>query len=1378
MGRFSALLIGAAHYGENDSLHFVHRDLAKLGEALRDRAVEVVRPRPREGGQVTANFVNGEVIGFLKGARPGDRLMICLSGHGTHIDGQDYLVPEDIHPEVPYKSGCVAIDWKEQLQNTKAAQVLITIDACRQGVRDSMARPTAWATAEVRAVAGRKVARLYACSPGELARFKPAAKPSWATDDGSFSLFSRAMRDVLVAHDGPLDLGQLCEQVQGRVAHLHRETGRTGAVQAVKLLTDVVQSDFVVVEARRTAEAPAAPAEPTPEPPPEPQTAKSSKELVADVVFQVVRFGRSEHLEQFAAEGPAPDLLELSRGLPDWAVHAMWTAAARGRAVEPLVELMGALYGAGQPDLVHWLVESAVFLRPVQELPLLLAAPGMPPEAAELFRLAVIGVAGGLSVCDLVGLVLDLNDVGLAAEAEQVLGARRPLEDLPELLDALEAAGLRHQADLLVLRIADTDDLWTLEQLLSRLAESGRDPDRVAVLSAIAIGPMDRLVAWLASGASQEGKGEDSALVLHRAVAWRTDGYLLPAALRRTGQDEHLRTVHEEMARLELSLLHARVECLSGEGAVEDARAVIACAVEPFCPVEVAELASLIRQRGPADLLPIVFAALCRARADQVADFLRTVKRDAGGGLFGESVSMLVKYCPVAELSRLAAMVDDGESVEISAELWHGALDHRPMADLLVMLERTPEAEQPQLLDVIVKGRSSPGDLAELVEMPGHPALRDRLGSRAAVGQCAYDDEVLKDVLAELGSRHWEAGSSLLITRIVRTRSPDQQAVLAVRLAADGYVQQALALVAGACEERGTASVGDLAERLLTGSHPQLLGHVLDHAAERWCTRDLVRLARRLAATGARARSQPPAQGVAYLLSRAVERRAPEATAELLLALDAEPDGQQLVRDLLAAYLTDGRPEETVSRITHLRGAEPGSRVARGVSEVVRANAPVLFHVARNMGSAQAAERLLTAYGDREVVRPSVLKDLLAELRGPGADSEADFVRDMAVRSQPPDAVAALLVMLRAGSEDDFVAACCAVAERPTREVAVLMARLSEMKGAIEGFAWWYAQKVDQGRCRALLCELFRRGDDGLAGKVLNAAPWSRSAEAVAAVFLDADRQGLRRVGALNDLAAGLEPAQAAELIGYLVGGGATSLARDDLLQTLARSTYTRGTWTRLQTLGRFEHAAALLDRTPPDTDVMVWYRDLLASPVEIDRSAIVAALGADRPFFEESDIWGWHRALLATAVLFRPPSDVADELVRMASSVHRSGLAERWRILAGARPVPELAEVIWTLMNQDQEEDACRIVDAMLSGAGESIARVGELLEVALGPSGQAAASVVARVAMDSGTADVLIRKLLDAGYTEGTAHLRGALAGQAVVAGASSSWWSRWKR
>jgi len=186
MTRHRALLIGASDYDMRGipPLPFIPADLARLGSALEDRGFDDVQVLAgREGGkQVSANYVNARVAGFLRRARPGDTLLILLSGHGVHAKGRDYLVPEDIDEDThPFESGCVAIDWREHLDETPAEHVVFLIDACREGIdQDSMgvASVKQWSRQKISAALRRKVAYVYACSPGQYALFvRPHESP-------------------------------------------------------------------------------------------------------------------------------------------------------------------------------------------------------------------------------------------------------------------------------------------------------------------------------------------------------------------------------------------------------------------------------------------------------------------------------------------------------------------------------------------------------------------------------------------------------------------------------------------------------------------------------------------------------------------------------------------------------------------------------------------------------------------------------------------------------------------------------------------------------------------------------------------------------------------------------------------------------------------------------------------------------------------------------------------------------------------------------------------------------------------------------------------------------------------------------------------------
>jgi hypothetical protein len=239
------------------ALPFIPDDLARLGSALQARGFDEVQVLAgREGGkQVSANYVNGRVNGFLKRARANDTLFILLSGHGVHAKGVDYLVPEDIDEDThPFESGCVAIDWRARLDETHAQHVVFLIDACREGIdQESMglASIKQWSRHKVSAALRRKVAYVYACSPAQLALFvRPhdaLADPLSGVRPGeSFSLFSRSVSDVITAHPDSeaLTLAEFKDAVQERMTQLHHAYRKHGQPQTLRIVTDIELDDF------------------------------------------------------------------------------------------------------------------------------------------------------------------------------------------------------------------------------------------------------------------------------------------------------------------------------------------------------------------------------------------------------------------------------------------------------------------------------------------------------------------------------------------------------------------------------------------------------------------------------------------------------------------------------------------------------------------------------------------------------------------------------------------------------------------------------------------------------------------------------------------------------------------------------------------------------------------------------------------------------------------------------------------------------------------------------------------------------------------------------------------------------------------------------
>ncbi|WP_326569944.1 caspase family protein [Actinacidiphila glaucinigra] len=267
MARHRALLIGASAYEMRGvpPLPFVPGDLARLGSVLEDRGFDVLVVAGREDGkQVSRNFVDGQVAGFLRRAGRDDTLLILLSGHGVHAAGRDFLVPEDIHEDThPFESGCVAIDWRAHLDQTPAGRIVFLIDACREGIeQESMgvASVRQWGRQKVSAALRRKVAYVYACSAGQFALFvrsrdKLVDAVADVRSGESFSIFSRSVSDVIAAHTGAVSLGieEFQRSVQDRITELHRAYRKAGQPQALRIVTDIPTDDFSFLPPPRAA---------------------------------------------------------------------------------------------------------------------------------------------------------------------------------------------------------------------------------------------------------------------------------------------------------------------------------------------------------------------------------------------------------------------------------------------------------------------------------------------------------------------------------------------------------------------------------------------------------------------------------------------------------------------------------------------------------------------------------------------------------------------------------------------------------------------------------------------------------------------------------------------------------------------------------------------------------------------------------------------------------------------------------------------------------------------------------------------------------------------------------------------------------------------
>ncbi|MDH6489206.1 caspase family protein [Streptomyces sp. SAI-127] len=268
MSQHKALLIGASDYSDSPGfgdLPFVRDDLQRLREVLTGRDIQADVFEHRRG--ITLNTVRGAVHTFLRGARRGDTLFVVVSGHGLHIDGKDYLVPEDAPDADSFTKSCIEIGWHEEVERSLAERVVFLIDTCREGMTPdtkSIAGMRRWKPPEILATLRRRVAYVHACAAPEVARFVRETDTLQAgydmgTQQGeSFSIFSRAVADVINADPHALRLREFTMQVQQRVDEYYRAYGKPNPPQQVKLTceTDADGGDFPLLPGaeRRTGD--------------------------------------------------------------------------------------------------------------------------------------------------------------------------------------------------------------------------------------------------------------------------------------------------------------------------------------------------------------------------------------------------------------------------------------------------------------------------------------------------------------------------------------------------------------------------------------------------------------------------------------------------------------------------------------------------------------------------------------------------------------------------------------------------------------------------------------------------------------------------------------------------------------------------------------------------------------------------------------------------------------------------------------------------------------------------------------------------------------------------------------------------------------------
>ncbi|SCY86782.1 Histidine kinase-, DNA gyrase B-, and HSP90-like ATPase, partial [Streptomyces sp. 136MFCol5.1] len=237
---FRALLIGVPGYRDDaiDDLPFVADDMAELADALSSAGYNVT---VHDIEETDRDSIDTAIEAFFQDAAPGETLLVYLSGHGIHHNGTDYLVPKGaLTRSHDFRSRCLSLDFSHFVERSRAGHVAVFVDACREGiVLKEMATVNAagWSDMQVAQAGARHYCHVYACSPGERARYTTAG-------NSTFSIFSRALSTVVVNDAGPSTLSELKEQLQIAADALTAE--HSCPRQQIRVRTETEIEDFVV----------------------------------------------------------------------------------------------------------------------------------------------------------------------------------------------------------------------------------------------------------------------------------------------------------------------------------------------------------------------------------------------------------------------------------------------------------------------------------------------------------------------------------------------------------------------------------------------------------------------------------------------------------------------------------------------------------------------------------------------------------------------------------------------------------------------------------------------------------------------------------------------------------------------------------------------------------------------------------------------------------------------------------------------------------------------------------------------------------------------------------------------------------------------------
>ena len=228
-----ALIIGISSYDIlgplsncREDAEAIHKVLMERGYAP-ERLVLLTDAATAPENRPTYTSIKRRIKQVCDFSTPKDSLVIYFAGHGTSIDGEGYLIPQD-GDEKDRENSISITKLQQQMQNSKAGRKLLVLDACHSG---SATRGVSGIAPSLK-TAGVHV--MASCAENELSHPDP---------DSKHGIFTRYLLEGVdgkadTDKNGSVTQKELFEYVQKSMMEWGLKTGKTQRPQMLSPTTE------------------------------------------------------------------------------------------------------------------------------------------------------------------------------------------------------------------------------------------------------------------------------------------------------------------------------------------------------------------------------------------------------------------------------------------------------------------------------------------------------------------------------------------------------------------------------------------------------------------------------------------------------------------------------------------------------------------------------------------------------------------------------------------------------------------------------------------------------------------------------------------------------------------------------------------------------------------------------------------------------------------------------------------------------------------------------------------------------------------------------------------------------------------------------------